>query len=467
MTRRLAQTSPSAALTAWLSGSIAGLRDEDCPPAALETVRRGLTDGLGVLVAGSGEPVVGLIDSTFAGFERGPTQGEARLLPRGERRSASHAALVNGVAAHVLDFDDVALDGHPTAVLMPALMAEAEAQDCCAADLTRGYIAGYETWATLWSAAPEPLHGRGWHPSGVFGAVAAAAACAALHRLSERQTADAIGLAVAQAGGVGANFGTMAKSFQVGRAAAAGVASARLARAGVDASPQAIEHPAGFLAAFAGGARPVAGGFGRPDWAILREGLDIKAYPVCYAVHRLIDAALDLRAAGSFDPAAISTINVRLGRLQSDILHSRRPRTALEAKFSAEFAVAAALTFGTVGLAELDDAVVRRTDIEALIGRVERRIDAEMGEPPFSPFDQVAIRLADGRSLESRPVREATGSRHNPPSRQQAWTKFAGATAGRLPAEQAERLFDGLWRLDPGEPIVHLLDLCTSASGTR
>ncbi len=441
-------------LTKRLAATIAGLRASDIPAEASATVRRGLVDCVGVMIAGSGEPVVGRVMTAL-----GPSRcSEARLLPDGPRRAAGDAALLNGIAAHVHDYDDVALDGHPSAVLVPALLAEGEATGAKGSDLIRGYVAGYETWAALWKASPEPLHARAWHPSGVFGAVAAAAACAALRRLDASQTTNALGLAAAQASGLIANFGTLAKSFQVGRAAESGLLSARMAMAGVDASDEVFEHKAGFLRAFAGGDKSAAGGYGNPDWAILTEGLDIKIYPVCYATHRLIDCALQMRRDHAIPLESIASVELRLGSIQSDILRNHCPRTVLEAKFSCEFAVAAALAEGSVRLGRLTEEFVLRGDVQSLIARTRRTIDPEIGEAPFSPYDQVTLALTDGRTFQSQPVRYAAGSRHAHPSQSEAWAKFEDAAGARLPVGAARKLFDALWWLDPETPVASLLD---------
>src|SRR5690606_34228890 len=159
------------------------------------------------------------------------------------------AALVNGMAAHILDYDDVALDGHPSAVLVPAILAQAEAGSVGGAQMIEAYVAGFEVWAELQAREPGHLHEVGLHPTAVFGAVAAAAACASLRRLDAAGAAAAMAMAASMSAGLVANFGTMTKSFQVGRAAQSGVIAARLAQAGMTASPDALEHDSGFLAA--------------------------------------------------------------------------------------------------------------------------------------------------------------------------------------------------------------------------
>jgi 2-methylcitrate dehydratase PrpD len=441
-------------LTHRLAISVERLATRQLPREAIDTARRGLVDYVGVLLAGSREqPARTLLKALGP-----PRSAEARLVPSGVRVASQDAALINGVAGHVLDYDDVALGGHPSAVLFPALLAEAEALDASAADLLRGYIAGYETWATLWKASPVSLHARGWHPSGVFGPIAVAAGCASLRKLDATACGHAIALAAVHSGGLIANFGTSAKSFQVGRAAAAGIFATRLAEAGFDASPTALEHESGFLTAYAGGGQVVAGGFGDPDWFILSEGLDIKMYPMCYATHRLIDSALGLRQKCHFAPDEIAAVEVRIGQLQSTMLHSHRPKTSLEAKFSAEFAAASALVAGSVGLAQLDETFVLRPDVQTLMTKTKRRIRTEIAVPPFSPSDQASVTLTDGTVIEGEPVSAAIGSRHKPPSQAEALAKFIDTAGPVLGRERAERLFGRLWKVGPDTKVASILD---------
>jgi 2-methylcitrate dehydratase PrpD len=436
-------------LTQHLAAAIAGLRFADIPATALSIARRGITDCVGVMIAGSTEPVVALTTQTLGLHGTG-----SRLIPGGARCNAATAALINGIAGHVLDYDDVSMDGHPSAVLVPALLAEAEALNATGDKLLAAYVAGYETWGLLWGAAAAPLHSLGRHPSSSFGPLAAAAACAHLRGLNATQTAHALGLAAAQAGGLIANFGSMAKSFQVGRAAEAGLLAARLAAAGLTASSHVIEDSAGFLAVFSGAApqTPTPPGFGDPNWWILDEALDIKLYPVCYATHRIVDCALQLVRDAAPDSAEISKITIRLGRLQSKILHSARPQTVLEAKFSPEFATAAVLLAGRVSAHELTQDFVTRPDVQALIHKTTRDLDEEIGAAPFSPFDQTTLHLQNGTIITSAAVQNAAGSRYNPPDEATARQKFTDC-GGSL------ALFTALWSLAPEARITEILDI--------
>jgi 2-methylcitrate dehydratase PrpD len=452
----LNQITPVTGLTQRLATSIAGLCYENIPEAALTTARRGLADCIGVMIAGSAEPVVALARQTLGG-----TGTESRLIPGGERTSARDAALINGIAGHVLDYDDVALDGHPSAIMVPALLAESESLGATGEKFLAAYVAGYETWATLWAACAVPLHSLGRHPSSHFGPLAAAAACAHLRGLSASQTTHALGLAAAQSGGLIANFGSMAKSFQVGRAAEAGLLAARLAQAGMTASPHVIEDSAGFLSVFGGGTRASAtlNGFGLPGWWILDEGLDIKLYPVCYGTNRVVDCALQLVRDENPDPEKIARIILCIGALQSKMLHSTRPQTPLEAKFSPEFAAAAVFLSGALGFAQLTPSFVLSPQVQSLISKAERRLDHTIGAAPFSPFDQIILHMQDGTTLTSAPVQNAAGSRFAPPDAATAAQKFLDCAAGNLAPQAAEALFAALWSLAPAQKITEVLDL--------
>src|SRR5262249_13629523 len=146
-------------------------------------------------------------------------------------------------------------------------------------DMITAYVAGYETWAELRARQGDPLHTKGWHPTCIFGAVGAAAACAVLRKLDAERATTALAVAASEASGVSANFGTMMKPLQVGRAAQSGVIAARLAQAGFTAAADALEHANGYLAAFSvKGKVDVETGTGHlgKTWRILREGLNVK-----------------------------------------------------------------------------------------------------------------------------------------------------------------------------------------------
>ena len=421
-------------LTRQLGERVASLRFEDIPSDAVATVKRGMIDTVGVLFAGREQRVVQLL------LDQIPAGNESTVCFTRRKACSADAALVNTTAAHALDYDDTGIDGHPSVVLAPVVLAEGERLGAPGKALIAAYVAGYETWAELVSRDADKHHGKGWHPSAVFGPIGAAAAACKLSNLNPEQTAHALAIAASMAAGLIANFGTMAKPFQVGRAAQSGIQAARLAAAGMSAAPDALEHPGGLLAAFSPNGRVrLDGALG--EWYILRHGLNFKRYPVCYAIHRCIDAVLEKDCSTE----ELVSVEVRVGRLQAAMLRHSSPQSALDAKFSAQFAMAAALLSRRVGLAELTDAYVQRKDVQALMRKVRVTSTGETDPetPLFAPSDQVFLELKNGETVATRAVRYPKGHARNPLGLEELRAKFDDCTGGTQ-----HRLFQQLNRLE-------------------
>jgi len=437
------------ALTQELGRFVAGLRFENLPEEAVEIARTGIIDTIATMIAGAHDPAPQLL-------RRGldPAPGPASLYFSGESAAAPEAAWINGTAGHALDYDDVGCRGHVSTVLAPAILAEAETLGLGGREIFAAYVAGYETWAELARRDPGHHHAKGWHPTGIFGAVGAGAACAALRRLDPDKTAMAIALAASQAGGIMANFGTMTKPFHAGRAAHAGVVSARLAELGFTAAPDALEHPQGFLSAVSPdekkadreGATPKLG----EEWQILRQRLSIKKYPACYCTHRALDAMLELLATHPLKPAEIARITVTLSKTHSLILRNHLPQTGLEAKFSMEFAMAMAVIARRASLGEYTDEFVRRPEVQQLMPRVGLVInedyDPEM--PGASRWDQVTVELTDGRKIQSEQVRRARGHAERPLGEAELFDKFRTCLDAGRARIAPDVLFGRLRRLE-------------------
>jgi 2-methylcitrate dehydratase PrpD len=401
-----------SALTAELGRFASSLRFNDIPDEALAVAKTGFTDCFGVMIAGARDRVVALLDREMAGSD---SKAQASLIPSLKKRNVEDAALVNGAAAHVLDYDDVTFDGHPSAVLVPAIIAQGETVGASGAELLAAYVAGYEVWAELLVREPVPLHQKGWHPTAVRGTVAAAAACAKLRRLSPEQTQTALAIAASMAGGLVANFGSLTKCFQVGRAAQSGVIAARLADAGLTASPDALEHQSGYLAAYSPNGQA--------------------------------------KLAESFDPHHKLWHLARQGR-------NHRPKNAFEAKFSMEFAMASSLIARSVGLAQLTDAFVGQPDVQRLIPRVAIETTKEtMNGSAFAPSETVAIRTQKGDVFASEPIVHAKGSMQRPLSRGELQVKFDDCIGDDLGAKARTSAFDRLMNLERLNGAADLLSL--------
>lgn len=416
--------------------------------------RQGMTDTIAVALAARDEAVT-RIALDYARGQAGPAEGGAPLWFGGEALPPARAAFVNGVASHALDYDDVALSGHPSAALTAAILAQGHAQGASGRDCLLAYIVGYEVWAELASREPDPYHIKGWHPTAVFGTVAATAALARLRGFEAPVAARALAIGASLASGLVANFGTMTKPLHAGRVAAQAFEAVTLAGLGLTAADDALEHHAGFLAALSPRGQVDRERAYRPgEPRILATGLSIKKYPVCYSGHRIIDAVIDIAREADLDAAQVARVRVGIGRAQASMLRNAAPVTALEAKFSAQFAVAAALLRRKVGLSELDDAFVNEPAMRALYGKVEIGIvDApDPEDSAFSRYDTVEIDMRDGRVLRSGEVRYPRGHAHLPLAEADlrakfedcmaVWRRQAGEDASSLPSAGA--LYDRL-----------------------
>jgi len=442
-------------LTRRLAEFVVSLKKTAIPPEVQSIVLTGFTDCVGVTLAGADEDVCRILDRAMV-----PSIGGASTLFSTNLAHPAQAAWINATAAHALDYDDAALRGHPSAVLVPTIIAECQDQNLSGADAITAYVAGYEVWAELAHRDRHSHHRKGWHPTGIFGSIAAAAACASLHNLDADATTNAIAIAASCSSGIMANFGSMTKPFHAGRSAQAGVMAARLAKGGMSAAADALEHPQGFLSAvsFAGEVDKATPVHAVNKWHILRYGLNLKKYPMCYCTHRPIDAMIDLAEAHAITPEQVERVSVSISGRNATVLRNHAPKTALEAKFSIEFAMASSIVARKVGLEQVEDGFVQRPDIQALIPKVSVVIcEEEDPDSGYAPYDFVVVRLKDGRTLESARVADARGAHAIPLTRQEKLEKFLDCAVSAGLESNAVQLFERLESLDR-EKDLHFLN---------
>jgi 2-methylcitrate dehydratase PrpD len=448
----------TAMLTSELGRFLEGIRYEQLPQATLPLVRNAFTDTVGVIMVGITEPVVEIVRRTLV--ETGGRR-EARMCLSPITVSAPDAALVGGTAGHALDFDDHSLTGHPSTVLVPAILAEGEKLGSSGRDLVTAYVAGYEVWAEL-IRRDTSHHKKGWHPTAVFGVVAAAAAATVLQRLPAERASAALAIAATHAGGLAPNFGTMTKPYHAGLAARNGLTSARLAAGGLTAGRDTLENAQGFLNAFSPSSAdresPVKVG---REWYLPWQSLCVKKYASCYFTHRSFDTAVKMLAGRNFKPDDIAAIEVTMGVGQVVVLANHNPQTGLEAKFSEQFAMAAAVILGRMSVDVFTDEIVRRPDIQAFFPKVKLiSVEAfDERDPAHSPTERVVIRLKNGEVLDSGEIARIRGHAYDPMEPGELWTKFEECTKRTHTGKEARRLFELLQGID-SLPAVRDLPTC-------
>jgi 2-methylcitrate dehydratase PrpD len=411
-------------------------------------------DTVGVALAGSIEPAARIVRETIAiTADRKPeaeTDSRGRFLSCAiwgarARASAPDAALANGTAAHALDYDDMCFVSlaHPSAPLVPAVMAAAEVAGASGRAVLDAYVVGFEIQARLGRLMNPRHYQRGWHCTSTLGTISAASGAARLLGLDARAAAHALAIAASSASGVKENFGTMVKPLHAGLASRAGVMAALLAKGGLTGSASAIDGAQGFLHALDSERDDLAGETGDlgSRWEILDTGVTVKLYPSCAGTHPTLDALLDLRARHAFTHEEVDRIDVDVDPIVPTILIYDRPASALEAKFSLPFCAAAAVVFGGVGIDTFDAERIRDPRVAALMPRVTMRVDDAIGRgKPALTEARVRVRLADGRVL-AQDAHGARGYPANPAADEELAAKVHACARRALTAPEAETAF--------------------------
>ncbi|QCP54212.1 MmgE/PrpD family protein [Trinickia violacea] len=393
-------------VTRGLAAAIAAANPFD-DAGAIAAARRGLLDFLAAAFAGADDAGYRKLLAVVAGGSR----GEASAIGYPQTVGVLDAALLNGYAGHALDYDDVhsSVRGHPGTVLLPALLALAQTRRSSARDFLAAYVVGVETMARLGLALGSRHYEQGFHNTATLGTLGAAAAAAYLLRLDADAIENALGLAATQSAGLRLQFGSEAKPLHAAQAARAGLFAAQLAAQGLQGSRAALDGPSGFFAVFGAGAqapRRVLDGWSAP-WQIVSPGLYFKPWPCCTATHYALDAALTLRAAHRLVAGDIERITVTFPPAGDTPLLTHLPATGLEARFSVEYALAAALTDGRASVATFADVPVR-PDLIALAARVTRQHDhaaPRASTDPATRFSVVEIALKNGTTVSHKTER--------------------------------------------------------------
>jgi len=418
------------------------------PADCTDLARRAFVDTVGCAIAGSVEAPARAVRDAVAGWGPGvcAVHGSALRVP------AAAAALANGTAAHAQDYDDVnnPAMSHPSAVLVPALLAlateiEADSRRCLDA-----YLVGYEILTRLGEAANLAHYFRGWHTTLSLGAPAAAVACARLLRLDAARTRAALSMATSMGGGSKRQLGTGTKPLHAGLAAQAGILAARLAASGLDAAPEIFQGRWGMLEMTAGDAAPGFAGvlerLGNPP-AAREHGVWFKLYPCCASTHRAIDAALALRAQQALDVHAIASIDAMVSANAAANLRYAIPADPSQARFSLPYCIAAALLDGEVTPASFTPQAIARPEAAALTPRIRMTVDPELdGERAVAEMVERATltaRTDDGRVVELR-VDTPRGHPLSPLDDELLDAKFRACTRTVLAHEAGERTLAAL-----------------------
>ena len=370
----------------------------DIPEETRSWARQCILDYLACGIAGASDELTTILVAELQEQGGHPT---ATILGRAARLPAAAAALINGAAAHALDFDDVnlAMPGHPSVAILPALLALAEERGSTGADVLTAFVAGYELQCRVGRIiAPGHYDGLGFHATATVGSFGSAAACAHLLRLDAERYATALGIAGTQAAGLKSMFGTMCKPLHAGKASYHGLMGAKLAMRGFTSRADVIECAQGFARTHSPDFHPERALETPAHGWYIRSNL-FKYHAACYMVHASIEAARKLREQNGVTPDRVASIRVRLEESCDRICNIQAPVTGLEAKFSLRLATAMGLSgIDTGRLSTYSEQVATDTALVRLRDKVA--LDFQTGIP--NTFAEIDLLLTDGTRLRAQ-----------------------------------------------------------------
>ncbi|MDY6874635.1 MAG: MmgE/PrpD family protein [Chloroflexota bacterium] len=442
-----------------IANFICGTGYGDLPDDVIDRARQCFLDSIGVALYG-----VSFEASRISVEMVRDVAGKAEATVLGTELKAPSflAALANGISGHVTDYDDVLIDsqGHPSCVLMPATLALAEKCGSSGRDLLGAFVLGSEVAGKLGLVMGMEHYAVGFHSTGTIGTVAAAAAASKILGLPAAQVSNALGIAASGAGGLRQNFGTMTKCWHAGHAASTGVMAALLAQKGYDASGQALDGKAGFRRAFQGGETPFSvAQMGNP-YSLTK--IQFKRHPSCAFTHPPVDAALKIREEHQIQPEQVASVVCHVVPRARSVLIYQCPESALQAKFSLEYCVAAALLWGHLGIEQFTDEAVALPEVKQMIEKISVALEPSLEEIALkkrliNPC-LIELKLKDGREF-SLTVEEARGSPSDPLSWADLEEKFLSCSRRTLSASRAREFIAHVKQLEKMESATDLVIL--------
>jgi 2-methylcitrate dehydratase PrpD len=450
--------------TAILSEFASRTRLADISAEAIAATKRHILDCTGVALAACVEPPGRIVLDITREQGGNPT---ASVVGSSLRTSVVAAAWANGALAHLLDFDDTGFS-HPTACILPAVLAMAEETGASGAATVAAVCIGLEVFERMSSSGRQHEHvfrHRGFHPTSLYGCSAAAAGAGSIVGLNPKQMGVALGLAAANAGGLTQHFGTWGKGIHAGNAARAGVTAVLLARKDYMADPEGLEGEYGFYSAFHGEGNydlgKISPGLGT-HWSIVDPGLTVKRYPCCGGNLRALDAAEALVREHDIRIENVERLEVDVHPDLLDIVRFHKPTDGFRGKFSIDYVLAAMLLDHRVDLDSFSDDYCRAPRMRAALDKVQvnRRADWP-NDAEGRRRSPVTIMMKDGRTFTGS-VEKVRGSPGNPMTRDELVDKYRSCASRVLQGGQLERSIVALETLETLPAVKGLIDTLTA-----
>jgi 2-methylcitrate dehydratase PrpD len=450
-----ARDADSRKLSDIIADFVVGFNPASVPPLGLARARLAFIDTLAVMLAGSREHGTTLVCDMVRAEGAGP---QVAIVGQSLRTSPQLAALANGVAAHIMDYDFSSLLGQPTSPIIPALLPLAESIGATPAETMAAFIVGFEVCMRLARAAPEQAAIGGWHAVSSIGTMGAAMACARLMKAPRETIPDMLGIAASLSGGLSVNFGTMTKPLHSGTSARNGILAATLGRNGFTANAMALENPSGYFRSFDRGMKVSFEPFAElgQRYDIVERGFKPKRYPCSGLGHTAIDATLELR--NEIKGAEIAGVKTGITKYAAMRIGDKYPTSIESAKFSMPYVAAYTALHGPPMLSAFTEEAIHDEAVKALARKVTVAIDPEYADLLDDSPTRVTVTLADGRTLE-RVRYYASGTVQMPLTREQVEEKFFSCAARAVDKQSAGKVLAFLDHIDEQRSFAELWGL--------
>jgi 2-methylcitrate dehydratase PrpD len=444
----------TASVTQRLAEWIVGASFDEIPPIAIERVRNLVLDSLGVQFAGMSASTGRILAQWVKAQGAVPV---STVTAAGFKTTPSFAALVNGAAAHALEFDDIAtFSSHPASPLTAATLALGERLQSSGRDFVLAWLVGWEITAQTMKPCLGPagneLINRGWFNQGFQETLGVAAAAAKLLKLDVTHTRMALGHAASAMAGLMKNRGTDTKGFTAGNAAMHGIIAGELTAMGFTANQDIIDGDIGVARVLGlehGDPEKVLDGLG--SWDMATKGATIRLHACCGAAHWSMDALQKILGRRPTRPAEIDSIEIEINDFLTDMVPFHDPRTGLEAKYSLEYDLAVIALDGRAGMYQYTDQAVQRPEARELMRRVKT-------VPVRGPLrSRVVLRLKSGEQLEET-VSRSHGTPADPLTREEILAKFHECAGALVPQAQRNEVIALCSRLDALENVRELAE---------
>jgi 2-methylcitrate dehydratase PrpD len=445
----------SYSLNSKIANWVSGYRDDALPADVVESTKLRILDIVGCMLGAAGQTdVMGAKSAAAQAFPGVQT----RSIPFSDGASIAGAALINGTAALVLEFDDSHLESalHPTSPVVAAALPLAHARGCTGSKLLAAVSIGNEMTCRLGLVAPGKFHQNGFHPTGIFGTFGAIYAAARCLSLDTQMTMDAIGIGGSLSSALMASWedGSAAKSLHAGFSALSAVNAAFCAKNGISGPGRVFDGRFGFFKAHVQDkSYPFA--FSRAtdrlgeDWELLK--IAPKAYPCGHYIQPLIDAALALRHQYEIEPEQIAAIVCSMPAhvmplVAEPVTEKRRPRTPFHGRFSLQHSMAEAMVQGKLDKTSFDVANLQDPRFNELADKVHAVVD-----PLATDMSQlggtVEMQLQGDRKVRYT-VEHMRGMPQNPMASDDIVRKFRSNVDNLMPDGQIDRIIDIVMSLD-------------------